>query len=217
MAGKDRGTELPHRVRGTAWTGPLSPAASVLSPGLRQCMQAAVTAERAGAVVRDQQRAAGNRTAEPPHRPPPSGSAASQEAAPDTSSPGNGTSGERTGAAPAGAAARPERIPGAAPEVEGTAWLGFAARPRPAAGLEPVAGARATAEPGPAVRPQPGKPRRRAVARLLVLGLALIVIGSLAAAAIKHISRRAGRPGGCPRAGCRLGRRAGQPGCHRVM
>jgi hypothetical protein len=166
----------------------------VLSPELRQCMQAAVTAERAGAVVRDQQRAAGNRTAEPPSRPPPSGSAAGQEAGPDTSSPGNGTSGEHTGAAPAEAAARSERIPGAAPEAEVTEWLGFAARPRPAAGLEPVAGARATAEPEPAVRPQPGKPRRRAVARLVVLGLVLIVIGSLAAAAVKHFSRRPAAP-----------------------
>ena len=193
MAGKDRGTELPHRVRGTAWTGPLSPAAPVLAPGLRQCMQAAVTAERAGAVVRDQQRATGNRTAESPRRPPPSGSAANQEAGPDTSSPGNGTRGERTGAAPAGAG-WPERIPGAAPEVEGTEWLDFAARPRPAAGLEPVAAARATAEPRAAVRPQLSKPRHRAVARLVVLGLALIVIGSLAAAAITHISRRPAAP-----------------------
>ena len=66
MAGKDRGAELPRRIRGAAWTGSLSSAAPVLSPGLRQCMQAAVKAERADAVAREQQRTAGNRTAEPP-------------------------------------------------------------------------------------------------------------------------------------------------------
>ena len=71
MAGKDRGTELPHRIRGAAWTGPLSPVAPVvpvLSPQLRQCMQEAVKAERAEAVAREQQRGAGNRTAEAPRR-----------------------------------------------------------------------------------------------------------------------------------------------------
>jgi hypothetical protein len=188
MAGKDRGAELPRRVRGAAWTGPLSPAAPVLSPGLRQCMQAAVKAERADAVAREQQRAAGDRPAEPPRRTPPSGPAASQEAGPETSSPDNRTSGERTGAAPAGPA-RPERITGPAPEVEVTGWPGSAAGPRPAAGPEPAAGARTAAEPGPAVRPRPVKPRRRAGARLVVLGLAVIVIGSLAAAAVKHFSR----------------------------
>ena len=73
MAGKDRGAELLRRVRGAAWTGPLSPAA----PVLRQCMQAAVKAERAGTVAREQQRAAGNRMAGPPRQVPPSGSAAS--------------------------------------------------------------------------------------------------------------------------------------------
>jgi len=36
--------------------------------------------------------------------------------------------------------------------------------------------------PGPAVRPEPEKPRRRAAARLIALGLSVIVIGSLAAA-----------------------------------
>ena len=46
-----------------------------------------------------------------------------------------------------------------------------------------------TAGPGPAVRPGPRKPRRRAGARLVALGLAIIVTGSLAAVAIKHVSR----------------------------
>ena len=193
MAGKDRGTELPHRIRGAAWTGPLWPVAPVipvLSPELRQCMQAAVQAERAEAVAREQERAAGDRAvgdraAEPPRRVPPSTAAASEEAGPETSSPDNRTNGERTGAA----AAEPERITGPVPEDEVTESPGSAVKPRPAARLKPVVKARTTAEREPAVRPQPGKPRRRAAGRLVVLGLALIVIGSLPAVAIKHFSR----------------------------
>jgi hypothetical protein len=189
MAGKDRGTELPHRIRGAAWTGALSPVVPVLSPELRQCMQAAVKAERADAVAREQGRGAGNRTAEPPRRVLPSTSAASEEAGPETSSPANGTNGERTGAAAAEPAARPECITGPVPEDEVTESPGSAVEPRPAARLEPVVKARTTAEPEPAVRPQPGKPRRRAAGRLVVLGLALIVIGSVAAVAAEHFSR----------------------------
>ena len=52
-----------------------------------------------------------------------------------------------------------------------------------AAAAEPAAG------PGPAVRPGPRKPRRRPGARLVALSLAIIVTGSLAAVAIKHVSR----------------------------
>ena len=188
MAGKDRGAELPRRIRGAAWTGPLSPAAPGLSPGLRQRMQAAVKAERADALARERQRAAGNRTAEPPYRTPRSGPAASQEAGPETSSPGNRTSGERTGAA-AAVPSRPERVTGPVPRDDDAGWPGSAAKSRPAARPEPAAGARTAAEPVPAVRPRPGKPRRGAGARLVVLGLAVIIIGSLAAAAVKHFSR----------------------------
>jgi hypothetical protein len=175
MAGKDRGPELPRRIRGAARTEPLSPAAPVvpvLSQGLRQRMQAAVKAERADAAVRDQERgAAGNRAAGPPRRTPPSGPAASQEAGPETSSLASGTNGEPAGAAAAGSAARPERITGPAPGDEVTERPGSAAVPRPAD------------------RPQPGRPRRRAGPRLVVLGLAVIIIGSVAAVAVKHFSR----------------------------
>ena len=163
MAGKDRGTELPHRIRGAAWAGPLSPVAPVmpvLSPELRQRMQAAVKAELAEAVAREQERAAGDRTAEPPRRIPPSTSAASRDPGPENSSLANGTNAERTGAA--AEAARPQRITGAVPEDEVAEWLGSGARPRAAARLEPVVKARTSAGPGPALRPQPGKPRRRA-------------------------------------------------------
>src|SRR5690348_18509233 len=101
MASKDRGAELPRRIRGAAWTGPLSPAAPELSPGLRQCLQAAVKAERADALARAQQRAAGHRTAAPPRRTPRAGPAASAEAGQETGSPGNRARGHRTGAAAA--------------------------------------------------------------------------------------------------------------------
>lgn len=56
-----------------------------------------------------------------------------------------------------------------------------------AARLEPVVTSRTAVEPDPAVRPQPGKPRRRAGVSLVALGLAIIVTASLAAA-VKHFS-----------------------------
>jgi hypothetical protein len=161
MAGKERGTELPHRIPGAAWTGPLSPvapAAPVLSPELRQRMQAAVKAEQAEAAAREQERAARDRTTEPSQQVPPSTSAAGRETSPVARSLASGTNGERTGAAA-----------------------------EPAARLEPVS--RARTAPEPAARPRPGRPRPRARARLAALGLALIVIGALAAAAAKHFSR----------------------------
>ena len=64
-----------------------------------------------------------------------------------------------------------------------------AAGPRHAVTPEPVVTGRTAAGPGPAVRPGPRKPRRRPGARLVALSLAIIVTGSLAAVAIKHVSR----------------------------
>ena len=189
MAGKERGTELPHRIPGAAWTEPLSPvapAAPVPSPELRQRMQAAVQAERAEAAAREQKRAAGDRTTEPSQQVPPSTSAAGGETGPVASSLASGTNGERADAA-AEPAPRPEHITGPVPEDEGTGSPGSAARPWAAARLEPVSRGRTAAAPEPAARPRPGRPRPRAGARLAVLGLILIVTGSLAAA--KHFSR----------------------------
>jgi hypothetical protein len=54
--------------------------------------------------------------------------------------------------------------------------------------LEPVATSRTAVEPEAAVRPQPGKPRRRAGVSLVALGLAVIVTASLAAG-VKHFFR----------------------------
>ena len=150
-------------------------------------MQAAVKAERAEAVAREQERAAGDQTAEPPRRVRPPESAASKEAGPETSSPASGTNGERT------APRRPSPPPG--PAHHRAPPRG---RRHRIARLRRQAPARRRARasrpgpdhrgPEPAVRPQPGKPRRRAAGRLVALGLALIVIGSLAAVAIKHFS-----------------------------
>jgi hypothetical protein len=131
MAGKDQGTELPHRIRGAAGTGPPAPVVPVLSPELQQHIQAAVKAERAEAAARYQERAAGDRTTEP--RVPPSRS------------------------------------------------------PAEPARLEPAVTYRAASEPQPAARPRPGRPRRRVGFSLIALGLAIIVIASLAAA-VKHFS-----------------------------
>jgi hypothetical protein len=193
MAGTDRGAELPRRVP----AGPFSPvpsAAPTLSEELRQRMLAAVKAERAEAAARAQERAAGDRTTELPRLARPPESATSKEAGPETSSPASGTNGTRNGAAAAEPAAEPGSITG--PE-DVTGWPGSVVRPEPA------------------VRPEPDRRRRRAGARLV------------AAWPGHHRDRVAGRrprsehfsrsPTAAPRAGCRLGRRAGQPRCHRVM
>ena len=185
MAGKDRGMELPHRVRGAAGAGPLSPAAPVLSPELRHHMQAAVVAERAKAVAREQECAAGHHAAGPLRRVLLSGSAPGKEAGLETSSPEGGPGRKRTGVASAG----PERIIGPIPEDDVTGWFGAAVKPRPAAGPEPAVKARTVVEPEPAVRSKPGRSRRRAGVSLVALGLAIIVIASLAVAAVKHFSR----------------------------
>jgi hypothetical protein len=188
MADKDQGAELPQRVPGTAQVGPVSPVAPPLSEELRQRMQQAVRAERAEAAADEHERAAEDRTIELPGRLRPSDSAVSEEAGPaGTSSPANGTNGKRNGAVQAEPTAVPEFITGPAPEDFASTWLGSAVKPRPAVRAGPTVKAR-TAEPERAVRSGPEKPRRRARARLITLGLAVMVIGSLAAVAVNHFS-----------------------------
>jgi hypothetical protein len=189
MADKDRGAELPQRVPGAAQAGPVSPVALTLSEELRQRMQEAVRAERTEAAADEQERAAGDRTTEMPGRLCPSASAVSEEAGPvGTSSPANGTNGKRRGAVGAEPTAVPEFITGPVPKDHVTEWLGSAVKPQPAVTVEPTIKARTAAEPERAVRPWPEKPRRRAGARLIALGLAVMVIGSLAAVAVDHFS-----------------------------
>ena len=189
MAGKDRGAELPRRVPGTAPAGPPSPVPPVLPEELRQRMLAAVTAERTEAAAREQERAAGDQTTGPPRRVRPPESAASKEAGPETSSPASGTNRKRKGAAAAGPAAGPERITGSVPEDDVTGWPGSAVKPEPAVRPEPAVKAGTAVKPRAEVRPEPARRRRRAGARLVALGLATIVTGSLAAVAVKHFSR----------------------------
>lgn len=174
MADKHGDAELPHRVRGAARTVPLSPVSPVaptLSEELRQRMQAAVQAERAEAAAHERDRPAGTRTIEMPRQISATESAADKAPGPESSAPTNGSTRKRAGVAAVESAARP----GSAAGDEVTEWLRSAIK------------ARAATEPGSAVRPGPAK--RRTGARLVALGLALIVIGLLATVAVKHFSR----------------------------
>ncbi len=95
-----------------------------------------------------------------------------------------------------------------------TKWLGSTVKPQPAVRVEPVVRAPTATEPEAEVWPGLGEPRRRVGGRLIALVLAVIVAGSLAVvAAVPSVSVA----GGCPRAGCCVGGRAGQPGCHGVV
>jgi len=91
LADKDRGTEMPQRIPGAAWAGPVPPVPQVaLSEELRQRMQAAVEAERAAEA----------RTATLPGRVLTPGSAVGKETGPEeTCFPADGSNGMRNGAA----------------------------------------------------------------------------------------------------------------------
>jgi hypothetical protein len=111
MADKDPGRELPQRVRGTARSGSSVPAPSpspVLSEELRQRMLAAVTAERSGAVTK-QDEAPGSKAASPKPEPP------ATPQPPATPEPH----------------VRPVRVANAGPipEDEVTQWIGTTAKP----------------------------------------------------------------------------------------
>ena len=71
MADEDRGRELPQRVRGAARPGPPPPASSspCAAEELRQRMQAAVIAERAGAAVQSKTGPPGSDVTTRPQRP----------------------------------------------------------------------------------------------------------------------------------------------------
>jgi len=114
LADEDPGTELPHRIPGAAWAGPVPLVPPVALPEeVRQHMQAAVEAERAAE-------------------------------------------------GPPGGIVRP------LPEDQVTKGPGSAVKS------------------GPAVEPR--KPRRRSGARLIALGLGVIVAGSMAAVATNHVA-----------------------------
>jgi hypothetical protein len=184
MAGEDRGTELPQRIPGAAGAGPLSRVVPVLSPELRHHMRAAVMAERAETAAREQEGTARHR-ADGPLRPVlPARSTGSATAGPEIGSPAGGPGRKRTSAALTG----PEHIIGPALEDDVTRWSGAAIKAGTADGPGPILKTGTVAEPGPTVRPQLRRRRRRAGATLVALGLAIVVIASLAAA-VKHFSR----------------------------
>ncbi len=171
MADTDRGAELPQRVPGAVRAGPVSPIALALPEELRQHIQAAVIAELAEADAGEQERASQDRTTDLPGRERPPESVVSEEAGLEESSfQANGIKRKRNGAAAVESAATPERITGPVLKAQVSKWLGSAVKPQPA------------------VRVKPEKPRRRVGARLIALGLAVIVIGTLGAVAVDHYS-----------------------------
>jgi hypothetical protein len=178
MGDEDRGHELPQRVLGAPRASPLpagSPAEPLLSVELRQRLEAAVTAERSKAAVREQDRPAGGEVTTPSIRTGISldqpGHAAEPGRAAEPAEPGRAA--EPARAAEPGRAARPARTPNAGPvaEDEVTEWLGRA-EPRPAtAGPD---------QPGPAGWVGAG------IAALIVIPA--LVIGSLGVVAVRHLT-----------------------------
>jgi hypothetical protein len=183
MAGTDRSAELPQRVPGAARVRPVSPVALTLPEELRQRIQEAVRAERA------EERPAEDRMTdllERPRRPEP---AVSKEAGRvETSSPASGADGKRNGAVEAEPADALGFITVPGPKDYVAKRLGPAVEPWPAVRAEASVKARTAAGPPRTVQPGPAKPRRRARARLIALGLAVTVIGSLAAVTVDHFS-----------------------------
>jgi hypothetical protein len=182
MGDEDRGREMPQRVRGVPRAGPYppgSPPAPLISAELRQHLEAAITAERSEAAVREQDRPAGGEVTTPSVR--------------------TGVSVDQPGrAAEPDRAAQPVRAANAGPvaEDEVTEWLGTAGRSPSAApaatgaevppgvGPPPVAEPR-SAEAGPD-HPGPASWLGAGIAALVVI-LAL-VIGSLAVVAVRHLA-----------------------------
>jgi hypothetical protein len=189
MADDERGSELPHRVRGSTQAARIAPVSSSppLSEELRQRMKAAVQAERAGAE---------EQAPWPPDDPtiPP--------AADDIAAPARKISGKRKQAAAARAepVAEPRPVTRAAPDVseeeEPTQWLGA----QPAATARPSAAGPAQSRPP---RPDAGKKRpdagqklrrRRRRRRLTALAATVVLAASLSAVTVWFFTRSSARP-----------------------
>jgi hypothetical protein len=187
MGDEDRGHELPQRARGAPRAAPhppSSPPAPLLSAELRQRLKAAVTAERSGAAVREQDKPVGGEVTTPSVRTGISPGRPGRAAGPDR-------------------AAQPVRSANAGPvaEDEVTEWLGTAGRspsaaPAPAGGeAPPGAGPLPAAKPGSAeprsAEPGPNHPGPAGwlgagIAALVVIPA--LVIGSLAAVVVRHLA-----------------------------
>jgi hypothetical protein len=204
MAEEQPGRELPQRVRGAARSGPSAsapPSSPVLSEELRQRMRAAVTAERSGAAIKQDEAPGGEATSpervrsvrpKAARREPPTRSEAPVRSEPPAVSE---------------SAAPPARAANAGPiaEDEITEWLGTTAKPPsevklpsevkphskvklpsevklPSGSKAPVAG---PAAPAGSARPA-GRSRARRSARFLTV---VLVIGVLAVAGVRYFGR----------------------------
>jgi type II secretory pathway pseudopilin PulG len=185
MADEEPGRELPQRVRGTARSGPAARTSSpspVLSEELRQRIRAAVTAERSGAVAKPDEAPGGEATSSGPAR-------SVRPETPAVSEP----------------PVRPARAAnaGPVPEDEITEWLSTTIKQpsevKPASGGKPASGEPASGiKPEPPVRPgaagqfpadsprHPGRSRARRAAGLVAV---VLVIGVLAAGAVRYLGR----------------------------
>jgi len=217
MGDEDRGDELPQRVHGAPGAGPQPlgpPPAPVLSAELRQRLEAAVTAERSEAAVRDQDKPLGGEVTTPsvrtgislgrpgPAAPPDRGAQPDHAAQPDRAiEPDRAAQPDRATAPDS--AAQPLRAANAGPvaEDEVTEWLGTAGRSSSAAtaatGVEAPPGA-VSARPGarPGAEPPPDQTGPdhpgsagwlgARIAALIVIPA--LVIGSLAVVAVRHLT-----------------------------
>ncbi len=145
MGDEDRSQELPLRVRGVARAGPASSAPRVVSEELRQRMQTAVNAERAGAVIQGEEH-----TTVPPPRETASGPAASRVLSP----PDNGVNGQRKRAIKPARSAEPElerSVKSAKPEP--------VVKPEPVAKPQPAVGVPPDHKPAIAVQARSARPQ----------------------------------------------------------
>ena len=205
MADEDPGRDLPQRVRGAARPGPAarSPSPSpVLSEELRQRIRAAVTAERSGASAQPDEAPAGEATSPEPLRPARPWRAQRERpirpesrAWPET--PGKPeTPGRSDTPAVSEPPVRPARAANAGPiaEDEITEWLATTAKPpsevKPPSPVKSPSSVRPRAAgqfPVDSPHP-PGRSRSRArqAARLVAV---VLIIGVLAAAAVRYLGR----------------------------
>jgi hypothetical protein len=226
MTDVERDRDLPQRVKGATRAAPPVPAPSSLPPlseELRQRMQAAVEAERAGAATQEQEQTTW----------PPGGPTAPQAANGDVTAPaGKKINGKRRQAArpetgvttgrtvkpersakrrpddKAGAAAEPKPVARATPGVLGeedelTEWLGAhqvvkaePARARPAIPKQDAALARTgrPTPPSPRAAKKAGRRRRGRMAVFAVIAvIVLIAAGSLSVVALRHATRPPGQ------------------------
>lgn len=194
MGDEDRGRHLPQRVRGEARDGSAPPAAPVLSEEMRQRIQAAVRAERAGTAAEDQEPSSVKANGHQKRHVKPEHAGKSEHA------------GKPEPYAKAAPVVEPERTVKDGPEVKVERLVmlrsagkpGHAAKPEPALksrpnGKVPAHHKTAMAEPAgpepPEESAQPGPDGGRfGWVRAAAFFLVLVAVGSLAAVVSRHIA-----------------------------